>query len=371
MIRPGSDEPVPQKTTNDIEMEQGSMSVETKVSGPSVKKLHEATRSFASESRARSWWYTGSTLGLLVVVLTGAGVAPWWPLRVALSVLGGLIMIRAFILYHDFMHGAILRKSRLGKFIFYFYGLLVLTPPRSWRFSHNYHHANVGKPIPVENNKFSLLTSDVGAVPLMTTDMWQQATFWQRLRYRISRHWITILCAYVTVFLYSVCLVPLLTQPRKYWDGAFSLLLHGGLIAVLWVFAGFPVALFAFLLPFAIAAAMGAYLFFAQHNFKGLRIIPMEEWSHFRAALESSSFMKLGPMMNWFTGNIGYHHVHHLNSLIPFYRLPEAMAATAELQHPVITTLRPSDVISCFRLGLWDIASQRLVTYRDARRSKR
>jgi omega-6 fatty acid desaturase (delta-12 desaturase) len=262
------------------------------------------------------------------------------------------------------MHGAILRKSRLGKILFYLFGLAVLTPPKSWRHSHNFHHANVGKPIPVKARQFSLLTSDVGTVPLMTTEMWQNASSSQRLHYRISRHPLTILTACVTVFFFSLCLLPLLKNPRKYWDGALSLLIHGGLILVLWVFTGLSVTFFAFLLPFAIAAASGAYLFFAQHNFEGLQISPIETWSHFRASLMSSSYMKLGRIMNWFTGNIGYHHVHHLNSRIPFYRLPEAMSAIPELQKPTVTTLWPRDVITCLRLSLWDVESQRLVTYR-------
>jgi omega-6 fatty acid desaturase (delta-12 desaturase) len=297
-------------------------------------------------------------------VLTAAGIVSWWPARVFLSVLGGLVMVRAFVIYHDFMHGAILRKSRVAKFLFYLYGIAVLTPPQSWRHSHNFHHANVGKPIPTDEGVFSLLTSDIGAVPLMTTDMWKQASIWQRLRYRISRHALTILGAYVTVFLFSFALMPFLQNPRKYWDSAISVLVHGGLIAVLWIFAGFQVALFAMLLPFAIGAAAGAYLFYAQHNYEGLHILPVGEWSHFRAALESSSYLKLGPLLNWFTGNIGYHHVHHLNSLIPFYRLPEAMAAIPELQSPIVTTLRPKDVLACFRLSLWDTKSEQLVNHR-------
>jgi omega-6 fatty acid desaturase (delta-12 desaturase) len=201
--------------------------------------------------------------------------------------------------------------------------------------------------------------------------MWRQASFWRRLHYRISRHPITILTAYVTVFLFSICLVPQLKNPRKFWDGALSLLVHAGAIAAIWVFAGFQAAFFALLLPFAIAAASGAYLFFAQHNFEGLRIVPEAEWSHFRAALESSSYMRLGPVLNWFTGNIGYHHVHHLNSLIPFYRLPEAMAAVEELQSPVVTTLRPRDILTCLRLSLWDVPSQRLITYRTFAEAER
>ena len=77
--------------------------------------------------------------------------------------------------------------------------------------------------------------------------------------------------------------------------------------------------------------------------------MPTEEWTYVQGALESSSYMKLGPIMKWFTGSIGYHHVHHLNPHIPFYRLPEAMAAIPELQHPVVTSLRPRDILSCFR----------------------
>jgi omega-6 fatty acid desaturase (delta-12 desaturase) len=342
------------------------MADNTKDDVKSIKLLHDATRLFARESLTKSWWYTSSTLVWLAIVLTASGMITWWPLRIALSILGGLLMVRAFVLYHDFMHGAILRKSRLGKLIYYLYGLISLTPARSWRHSHNFHHANVGKPIPVREKDFSLLTSDIGAVPLMTAEMWKQATRWQRIRYRVSRHPFTILFAYVTVFLFSVCLIPLLTDPRKFWDGALSLMVHGGIIAVLWVFGGLPVAFFAFILPFTVAAALGAYLFFAQHNFRGMKVIPTEEWSHFRAALDSSSYLKLGPVMNWFSGNIGYHHVHHLNSKIPFYRLPEAMQAIPELQKVTVTTLWPGDVIDCLQLSLWDTATNRLVSYREA-----
>ena len=289
---------------------------------------------------------------MLGVVLTGAGVVPWWPLRLALSVAGGLILVRAFVLYHDFMHGAILRHSRLGKVLFFLFGLFALTPPRSWRYSHNYHHAHVGKPIPEQEGKFSMVTPDVGAVPLMSTRMWQRATFGQRLWYRISRHPLTILSAYLTVFLFSICVLPTLRNPRKFWDGAVSLLLHVALFATVWGLAGFPVLFFSVLVPTTVATALGAYLFFAQHNYDGLRVMPIGHWSHFNASLESSSFMKLGPFGNWFTANIGYHHVHHLNSLIPFYRLPEAMAAIPELQHPPITSLHPRDVMRCLRLSV-------------------
>ncbi len=243
--------------------------------------------------------------------------------------------------------------------------MLMLTPPRHWQYSHNFHHAHVGKVIVSEKNAFPVLTSDIGSFPLMSTEKWQRATAWQRLRYRISRHPLSILCAYVTIFLFVGCLNPLVKDLRKYWDGAFSLLAHGGAIALLWVYAGIDVALFAVVLPVAIASALGAYLFYAQHTYEGLQIVPAEKWTYFEGAIKSSSYMTLSPIMSWFTGNIGYHHVHHLNPHIPFYRLPEAMAAIPELQHPTITSLRPRDVLACFRANLWDTSTQRMVGYRN------
>ena len=125
------------------------------------------------------------------------------------------------------------------------------------------------------------------------------------------------------------------------------------------------------LLPITLASALGSYLFFAQHSFKRMQIISPESWTYYRAALQSSSHMQLNKLMQWFTGNIGYHHIHHLNTGIPFYRLPEAMAAIPELQSPVTTSLALRDVIDCFNSALWDEDLQRMVSFREARKTDR
>ena len=320
------------------------------------RELHQATRPFASQSAARSWWYVASTFGLLVCALAGAVLAPWWPARLAGSLLGALLLVRTFILYHDFMHGAILPGSRLARALFYAYAAVNLTPPRSWRDSHNFHHANVGR----------IEASNVGSFQLMTTETWRNTSRGGRLAYRVIRHPVTILCAYLTIFFFSVTLSPLLRRPSRYWDSALSLLAHAAAVAALWLLGGFDAALFGLLLPMAVAAALGGYLFYAQHSFPGLRILPDQEWTPWRASLASSSYLRLGPVLRWFTGNIGYHHVHHLNSLIPFYRLPDAMAAIPELQSPGVTSLRPRDIVACFRANLWDEAGGRMVRYREA-----
>jgi omega-6 fatty acid desaturase (delta-12 desaturase) len=265
-------------------------------------------------------------------------------------------MVRAFITYHDYMHRSILHKSRLAWVLFRLYAAFALTPPRSWRKSHNYHHGHVGK----------ISEASVGAFPLITTKMWREATAAQRASYRIQRHPLVVVFGYLTIFAYSICILPFLKNPRNNWDSALALLGHIGLIALLWIYGGFDVAFFTVLLPMTIASALGSYLFFAQHSFKRMHVISPEAWTHYRAALESSSYMRLNKLMQWFTGNIGYHHIHHLNVRTPFYRLPEAMAAIPELQSPITTTLAPRDIIDCFRSCLWDEDSQRMVSYREA-----
>jgi omega-6 fatty acid desaturase (delta-12 desaturase) len=112
---------------------------------------------------------------------------------------------------------------------------------------------------------------------------------------------------------------------------------------------------------------MGAYLFYAQHNFPGVTFSDNKEWAYEKAALESSSYMVMNPVMAWLTGNIGYHHIHHLNSKIPFYRLPEVMAQIKELQSCKRTSLNIKEVIACLRLKIWDQDKNKMVGLRDIR----
>ncbi|MGO8857890.1 MAG: fatty acid desaturase family protein [Steroidobacteraceae bacterium] len=222
------------------------------------RELLRATRPFAHESVAKSWWYVISTFTLMIGALTVAGLSSHWPIRMAFSLLGALFLVRAFITYHDFMHGAILRESRAASILFHVYGCFALTPPRSWKESHNYHHRHVGQ----------IAAAPIGSFPIITTRMWRAASPAERARYRAMRHPLIVLFGYLTVFAFSICLLPLLRDPKRHWDSALAILAHGGLIAVLWLRGGFETAFFVVLLPMTVAAALGSYLFFAQHSFK-------------------------------------------------------------------------------------------------------
>jgi acyl-lipid omega-6 desaturase (Delta-12 desaturase) len=330
------------------------------------KDLLNTLRPFASEDRWRSWREVLFTFVPLVVFMVAAAVLPWWPARLLFSVAAGLMMVRGFILYHDFMHGAILRNSKPATILMYGLSVLLLTPPRSWRESHNHHHAHVGRITPAHDTSGTAISTDIGAFPLLDTVTWQHTSRADRFRYRFIRHPLTIACAYLTVFMISICLGTLFKNPRKHWPSGLVFLGHIAFLAALVWAGGWDVAFFAGLLPLWIASATGAYLFYAQHSFPGVRVFTPDEWNFVQAALETASYLKTGRVMEWITGCIGYHHVHHLNSGIPFYRLREAMAAIPELQNPVVTRLRPHDMAGCFRANLWDEQNHRMVSFHDA-----
>ncbi len=317
------------------------------------KDLLEATRAYAAESAGRSWFALLSTTAMLAGCMIAASRPLFFPLRLALSALAGSLIVREFILYHDHMHGALLRGSRLARCVLYPFAIFVMTPPRVWRETHNYHHAHTAQ----------LVGSNIGSFATMTTSQWAIATRAQRRHYRMVRHPLTVLCAYFTVFMLEMGALSFLRSPRKRWDSLLALAVNWAATALLLVRFGAAVFFFGYFLPLFIACASGAYLFYAQHNFEGLHIQKREEWSYERAALQSSSYMEMGPLLRWVTGNIGFHHVHHLNPTIPFYRLPEAMAGIPELQRPGRTSLHPSEVVANFRLKLWDGEKQKMVRF--------
>lgn len=311
------------------------------------------TRAFAREDRWRSVAHVVSTFGLLALATAMAAMAPHTALRVLGTVLEGLLIVRAFILAHDFHHGAILRRSILGKVIFAIYGTLVLTPPRVWRATHNYHHAHTAK----------IVGAQIGSYPVMTVEMWRRASRGKRFAYALARHPLNIVFGYFTIFLGGMCVGSFVRKPRENWDSAIALVVHVALLVAITHFFGIEMTLLVLVGPLFIACALGSYLFYAQHNFPDIHIQPRQTWSFARAAVESSSFMKCGPIMSFFTGDIGYHHVHHLNSVIPFYRLREAMAAIPELQVEPQTSLSLRDIRACFSLKLWDPQAGKMVGF--------
>ena len=179
------------------------------------------------------------------------------------------------------------------------------------------------------------------------------------------RHPLTILFGYLFAFLYGMCLQPFLNNPREHFDCLIALLIHVAISIALVFNFGWTALVLSQVIPHFIAHGIGSYLFYAQHNFPGVIFGDSAGWTYEKAALESSSHMKTGPLWAWFTANIGYHHIHHLNARIPFYRLPEVLLAMPELQKPKTTSLHPREILRCLRLKVWDSEAQQMVGVRN------
>ena len=314
-----------------------------------------ATKRFASDSTIRSWWCILSTLFLAGGAAAGTLLAPTLLLKLVCSVFYGLLILRLFVIYHDQQHHAILPRSNAAESLMRILGIVILSPSSIWRSSHNYHH----------NHNSRLSGAHVGSFPIMTAEQFRKSTPKERRLYLFIRHPLTILFGYLFMFLFGMCLNPFLSHPRKHFDGLIALVVHFALGLALVVFAGLGALVLTLILPTFLSAAMGAYLFYAQHNFPGVTFSDCDGWTYEKAAMESSSCLKTGALVGWFTANIGYHHVHHLNSKIPFYRLPEAQRGIPELQSPKTTSLHPIEIARCLRLKVWDTDAQRMIGLKE------
>ena len=316
------------------------------------KELLVQTKQYAKENRFLSWWHFFSTMGLLAVLIWTASSDLPWIACFSASFLAGLVMVRMFVLYHDYLHGAILQKSIFAKIVMHIYGLLVLSPPAIWKHTHDDHHKNNCKSF----------GNALGSFPIITTQDYAEMTSGGRRAYRVIRNPLVIVFGYLTSFFWNKSLRNFLIHPIRNWWAGVAVALHVAIIVLASVYS-VQTLLLGFLFPLFVGSGVGAYLFYAQHNFPGMKRKDGEDWDYVFAALKSSSYLEMGFLMRWFTGNIGFHHVHHLNAKIPFYRLPEAMSGISELQRPISTTLQLKDVIGCLRLKLWDSDRGELVSF--------
>jgi len=323
----------------------------TPITGREGKELILATKPFAKEDRQKSWRYVLSTLLILLVCWSGTFFAPYLAVKLLFSVLTALLMVRMFVIYHDFLHHTILHRSPMATAIMYTYGTLVLVPPSIWKRSHDYHHAHNSK----------LFSASIGSYPIATKKKFLSLSKKEQNEYLAIRHPLTIMLGYFSMFMVGMCFKSFVTSPGKHYDSLIALIIHFAITTLMIIFLGWQVWLISMLIPFLISSAIGAYLFYAQHNFPGVTFADNADWKYEGAALESSSYMKMDPFMQWCTANIGFHHVHHLNARIPFYRLKETMDAIPELQSPRTTRFTPAAIAACFRLKVWDQDKKKMV----------
>jgi omega-6 fatty acid desaturase (delta-12 desaturase) len=325
----------------------------------SGKELLLHSKQFSCENRRRSWFEVLSTL-LLTFVLFTLGFDKDIPLvaRALSSIICGLLYVRLFVIYHDYEHRAILQNSPVAHGIMALLGIYLLAPETIWKRSHEHHH----------NHNSKLTLSGIGSYPLISKSYFLSLPKKKQNLYLINRHPLTVLFGYFTLFIYWLNLKSFVQSPRKHIDSLIALVLHFAIAFLVLRYFGFESLVLAWCFPFFLAFSIGSYLFYSQHNFPDAHFHEHDDWAYDKAAIKSTSRMVMSPLMHWFTGNIGYHHVHHLNSRIPFYRLREAMESMPELDDVPTTSWSPFEIIRCLRLKVWDDELGKMITMNQLKR---
>lgn len=293
---------------------------------------------------------------LLCAVMLWAATHEWW-LALPLALPTGGLLVRLFIIQHDCGHGSFFRtraaNDRVGRLL----SILTVTPYGSWKHAHALHHAGTG----------NLSRRGTGDIKTLTVREYLALSRWQRLHYRLYRNlFILIVLGSPFNFLILQRFPSGMGLPwRTAWKDVMALnvalLAFYGALAML--FGSLVMAVFIPII--CVGAWIGGWLFFVQHQYEDTVWEGADDWSFHAAALGGSSYYVLPPLLQLFIGNVGLHHVHHLNSRIPNYRLQECIDGHPFLGSVGRLTFRKS--LSCIRLALWDENLRKLVSFAQVR----
>ncbi|HEV2079302.1 MAG TPA: fatty acid desaturase [Allosphingosinicella sp.] len=297
---------------------------------------------------------------MLLWALTWGAVSRGYWLGFLLTIPAGALLLRLFLIQHDCGHGSFFHRRKTNDWVGRAVSVLTLTPYDFWRRSHALHHATAG----------NLNKRGIGDVDTLTVAEYEERTPFQRFLYRLYRTPFVLLGigpAYLFL-LRNRLPVGFMRSGWRPWVSALgtNVAIAAVAAAVIWQIGFWP--FLAVHLPITLVAATGGvWLFYVQHQFEHTSWDDDENWSFHDAALHGSSHYDLPPVLRWLTANIGIHHVHHLSSRIPFYRLPEVLQAHPQLANVSRITIR--DSLRTVRLRLWDEQARRLVSFREARTS--
>lgn len=278
-------------------------------------------------------------------------------LTLLLAIPGGLLVVRFFIIQHDCGHGSFFTSNTANTWMGRAVSLITVTPYGLWRREHAQHHATSGH----------LEKRGVGDIDTLTVAEWNELSTLGKLRYRLYRNPVFLFGLGVPFYFLILQRLPWFHPytARETWKSVLGLNLGLAVVyGIIGAFTGYSNLFFVVWPLVHIAAAAGGWLFFIQHQFEETVWENAGDWTFQVAALYGSSYYALNPVLNWFTGSIGLHHIHHLNSMIPNYRLKDCIAGSPELQNMNRITLWES--FRCAKLKLWDEENRRLVTFREA-----
>jgi omega-6 fatty acid desaturase (delta-12 desaturase) len=313
---------------------------------------------YRKPSTWRALWQIVNSLGPYVLLwyLMYCSLAVSWWITLPLAVLAGGFIVRVFIIHHDCGHGSFFRSRRANDFWGFLTGVLTFVPYDHWRWEHALHHATSG----------NLDRRGVGDIWTLTVQEYLESSRWRRFAYRLARNPVVL---FVIAPLFMFLIKQRFPKPAAgrrerhsvYWTNLAIFSMAGVLI---WIF-GWKAYLLIQVTITAVAGSTGVWLFYVQHQFEGVYWERGGQWDYTAAGLQGSSFYKLPKILQWFSGNIGYHHIHHLSSRIPNYNLERCHKA-----HPLFQSVKPVTLFSSLKsLGfrLWDERRGKLVGFCDLR----
>lgn len=302
----------------------------------------------------RSVWQVVNTLvpyALLWYLMYRSLAVSYW-LTLPLAIVAAGFMVRVFIIFHDCGHGSFFKSQKAADIVGIILGVLTFTPYYHWRWEHALHHSTAG----------NLDRRGSGDVWTLTVQEYLESSRWRRFAYRLARNPIVLfVLAPVFLFVVKQRFPSAKARPRErrsvYWTNLAILTLA---LALSWIL-GFEAYLLIQLTVMAVAGMAGVWLFYVQHQFEGVYWSRHGEWDYTTVALQGSSFYKLPKILQWFTGSIGFHHIHHLKPGIPNYNLARCHQAV-----PLFRSVKPVTLFSSLKsltFRLWDEQRQRLVGF--------
>ena len=290
------------------------------------------------------------------LMLRSLAVSYWLTVLLAIPAAG--LLVRLFIFQHDCGHGSFFRSAKANSAVGFILGVISLTPYQYWRRTHAIHHATAG----------DLDRREFGDIDTLTVKEYLASSRWGRLRYRLYRNPF-VMFVLGPIYQFGLKHRFPFDAPRswtKEWASVvWTNLAIGAVLVLAWETIGLERFFLVHTPILLIGGIAGVWVFYVHHQFKDTYWSRHEDWDVHRAGIEGSSLYDLSRILHWFTGDIGYHHVHHLSSRIPNYRLRECFEENPELEP--VTRLTVWQSLKCARLKLWDEQRRKLIGFREIR----
>jgi omega-6 fatty acid desaturase (delta-12 desaturase) len=328
---------------------------------PSPTHWHAVVARYQTPERWVSLWQAANSiipfLALWYLMYRSLAISYWLTLLLAIPTAG--FMMRTFIIFHDCGHGSFFKSRRGNDIMGFITGILTLTPYYEWRHTHAVHHATAG----------DLDRRGTGDVLTLTVEEYKALRWWKKIGYRAMRNpLIMFTVGSFLVFTVAHRFWHPGSGKREVWSVIWTDLALAGIIIGMSLSIGWKAFVLVEAPVIFIATAVGVWLFYVQHNFDRTYWERHTQWDFFKAGLNGSSFYQLPGILQWFTGNIGFHHIHHISPKIPNYKLPQAYKENPVFHIQPLTILTS---LKSLRYRLWDEEQRILVGFKVLKQSSK